>query len=198
MVELKGKRIGFAMTGSFCTLQTAMRVLENLVHSGADIYPVMSEAVWNTDTRFGQAKEFIKSAESLTGKKVIHTITQAEPIGPKSMLDALVIAPCTGNTLSKLARAQTDGCVPMAAKATLRNLRPVIIAISTNDGLGASAENLGALLGRTNVYFVPFSQDDPCAKPDSLVAHMDLTEKTLMYALDGIQLQPRIMEKQKG
>ena len=195
-MELKGKRIGFALTGSFCTFSKAFTELENLVNTGADVYPIMSETVWNTDTRFGYAKDFIKKAETLTGKGVIHTIKGAEPIGPGAILDALVIAPCTGNTIAKLAGAVTDSCVAMAAKATLRNSRPVVLAISTNDGLGASAKNIGTLLGRSNIYFVPFRQDDPESKPDSLVADMTLIEKTLTYALDGRQIQPRLIVKQ--
>lgn len=194
-MELRGKRIGFALTGSFCTLSKVMSELENLVSQGADVCPIMSETVWSTDTRFGRAKDFISRAESLTGKEIIHTIKGAEPIGPGATLDALVIAPCTGNTLAKLSGAVTDSCVAMAAKATLRNSRPVILAISTNDGLGASAKNIGTLLGRSNIYFVPFRQDDPKNKPDSLVADMTLVSDTLKLALDGHQIQPRLIVK---
>ena len=194
-MELRGKRIGFALTGSFCTLSKAMAELENLVSQGADVCPIMSETVWSTDTRFGRAKDFILRAESLTSKEIIHTIKGAEPIGPGATLDALVIAPCTGNTLAKLSGAVTDSCVAMAAKATLRNSRPVILAISTNDGLGASAKNIGTLLGRSNIYFVPFRQDDPKNKPDSLVADMTLVSDTLKLALDGHQIQPRLIVK---
>ena len=194
-MELVGKRIGFALTGSFCTFSKVMKELENLTVLGADVYPIMSETVWNTDTRFGLAKDFIEKAKTLTGKKVIHTIKGAEPIGPGAILDALVIAPCTGNTLAKLSGAITDSGVLMAAKATLRNNKPVIIAISTNDGLGASAKNIGSLLARRNIYFVPFRQDDPTGKPDSLVADMTMIEETLKNALDGHQIQPRIIVK---
>ncbi len=192
-MELIGKRIGFALTGSFCTFSKVMTELEKLISLGADVYPIMSETAWSTDTRFGLAKDFIEKAEKLTDKKVIHTIKDAEPIGPGAFLDALIIAPCTGNTLAKLSGAITDSCVAMAAKATLRNNRPVVIAISTNDGLGAGAKNIGSLLARKNIYFVPFRQDDPIKKPDSLVADMTLIEKTVKNALDGHQIQPRII-----
>ncbi len=192
-MELVGKRIGFALTGSFCTFSKVMTELEKLIELGADVYPIMSEVAWSTDTRFGTAKDFIEKAENLTGKKVIHTIKDAEPIGPGAFLDALIIAPCTGNTLAKLSGAITDSGVLMAAKATLRNNKPVIIAISTNDGLGGSAKNIGSLLVRRNIYFVPFRQDDPVGKPDSLVADMTLIEKTLKNALEGHQIQPRII-----
>ena len=192
-MELIGKRIGFALTGSFCTFSKVMKELEKLTELGADVYPIMSETAWTTDTRFGPAKDFIEKAENLTGKKVIHTIKDAEPIGPKALLDALVIAPCTGNTLAKLSAAITDSGVLMAAKATLRNNRPVIIAVSTNDGLGAGAKNLGFLLARKNIYFVPFRQDDPVNKPDSLVADMSKISETLESALCGKKLQPQIV-----
>ena len=194
-MELQGKRIGFALTGSFCTFSKVLKEIEKLADHGADICPIMSETVWATDTRFGNAKDFIEKIESITGKSIIHTIKGAEPIGPGATLDALIIAPCTGNTLAKLAGAVSDSCVAMAAKATLRNSRPVILAISTNDGLGGSAKNIGTLLGRTNIYFVPFRQDDPISKPDSLVADMTLIEKTVKSALDGHQIQPRLIVK---
>ena len=189
-MELKGKRIGFALTGSFCTFSKVMEEIENLADLGADLCPIMSETVWSTDTRFGNAKDFIEKIESITGKSIIHTIKGAEPIGPGATLDALIIAPCTGNTLAKLAGAVTDSCVAMAAKATLRNSRPVILAISTNDGLGGSAINIGTLLGRINIYFVPFAQDDPMKKPRSLMADFDMVEDTIEAAVNGKQIQP--------
>ena len=189
-MDFKKLRIGFAMTGSFCTLSRVTEELSRLCETGAEIFPIMSETVWSTDTRFGKSEEFIEKVSRITGKDIIHDIPGAEPIGPKKLLDALIIAPCTGNTLSKLAHAATDSSVAMAAKATLRNKAPVIIAVSTNDGLSAGAANIGILLGRKNVFFVPFGQDDAMKKPDSLVADMSMIEETLLNALEGKQIQP--------
>jgi len=190
-----GLRIGFAMTGSFCTFSKVMKEIETLSQKGADLVPIMSEMAWNTDTRFGKAEEFIGKFKSISQKDIIHTIKDAEPIGPKNLLDALIVAPCTGNTISKIANGITDSCVAMAAKATLRNKAPVIIAVSTNDGLGSSAKNIGILLNKANVYFVPFGQDDPNGKPDSLVADMTKIADTLKEALAGRILQPQIIER---
>ncbi len=181
--------IGFAMTGSFCTMPKIMPILEDLCNR-YDVVPIMSEMVSTTDTRFGKAEDFIKRAEACTGKKVICTVKDAEPIGPKKLLDALVIAPCTGNTLSKIANGITDSCVSMATKAHLRNRRPVVMSIATNDGLGASCKNIGLLLNTSNIYFVPCGQDDPIGKPTSLIAHQDMIEDTLLAALVGQQYQP--------
>ena len=153
----------------------------------------MSENVYSTDTRFGRAQDFIAEVEGITGEKIIHTIEGSEPVGPKNILDALIIAPCTGNTLAKIAAGITDTAVTMAAKATLRNHNPLIIAVSTNDGLGANAKNIGMLLNTENVYFVPFCQDAPVKKPESLVAHMNLIGETLKEAAEGRQIQPVIM-----
>jgi len=150
----------------------------------------MSEMVFSTDTRFGRAKDFIDTIEEICNKKIICTINTAEPIGPKNLLDALIIAPCTGNTLSKLANGVNDTCVTMAAKACLRNKKPIIIGVSTNDGLGSCAKNIGLLLNSKNIYFVPFSQDDPIQKSNSVVAKMELITPTLINALQGEQLQP--------
>lgn len=191
-MDLSGKRIGFALTGSFCTLSGVMEEVKALKDTGAEIYPIMSEMVWSTDTRFGTANEFREKLEYICKRDIIHDIRGAEPIGPKKMLDALVIAPCTGNTAAKIANGITDTCVSMAAKANLRNHCPLIIAISTNDGLSGNAHNIGMLLGRTNIYFVPFRQDDPKGKPDSLVSDMHLIVKTVESALDGVQIQPVI------
>ena len=190
-----GLRIGFAMTGSFCTFSKVMKEIEALSQKGADLVPIMSEMAWNTDTRFGKAEEFIEKFKSISQKDIIHTIKDAEPIGPKNLLDALIVAPCTGNTISKIANGITDSCVAMATKATLRNKAPVIIAVSTNDGLGSSAKNIGILLNKANVYFVPFGQDDPKGKPDSLVADMTKIADTLQEALAGRKLQPQIIER---
>ena len=194
-MALKGMKIGFALTGSFCTLDKVMAEIEALKKQDAVIIPIMSEMVWNTDTRFGKSKDFIDRVSAITGKEIIHDIKGAEPIGPKKLLDALVIAPCTGNTISKMANGITDSCVAMAAKATLRNKCPVIIAVSTNDGLSTSARNIGTLLNKENVYFVPFGQDDPIGKPDSLVADMTKISEALVSALKKEKLQPQIIEK---
>ncbi len=191
-MDFEGLKIGFAMTGSFCTLSKVMTELEKLKSQNADIVPIMSEIVWNTDTRFGKADDFKTKVSDITQKEIIHNITGAEPIGPKNLLDALVIAPCTGNTISKIANGITDSCVAMAAKATLRNKCPVIIAVSTNDGLSSSAKNIATLLNRQNIYFVPFGQDDPRGKPDSLVSDMTKIGETIFLALEGKKLQPQI------
>ncbi|NLY43611.1 MAG: dipicolinate synthase subunit B [Clostridiaceae bacterium] len=192
-MELKGLTVGFAMTGSFCTLGNIIPQVQKIVDEGAKVIPIVSENVYSTDTRFGKAKDWVQQLESITGNQVIHTITAAEPIGPKSLLDVLVIAPCTGNTLSKLANGITDTCVTLAAKAHLRNKKPVVIAVSTNDGLGANAKNIGLLLNTKNIYFVPFQQDNPIAKQNSLVAKADLIPLTLKKALDGEQIQPILL-----
>ena len=189
-MDLKDKKIGFAFTGSFCTFKKVIEELKHLAKTGAEIFPIMSSSSTGFDTRFGSAQGFMEEIRNITKKEIITTIPQAEPIGPKNYLDALIIAPCTGNTISKLANAITDTPVTMAAKATLRNAKPVIIAVSTNDGLGASAKNIGLLLNAKNIYFVPFGQDDCIKKATSLVADMSLITKTLENALDGVQIQP--------
>lgn len=183
-------KLGFAMCGSFCTMKRAIEQLERLAAQGYDILPIMSENVYSTDTYFGKASDFIRQVESLTGKEVIHTISQAEPIGPKKLIDCLVIAPCTGNTMAKLANGMTDTSVTMAAKAHLRNGRPVVIALASNDALGANAKNFGMLINTKNVYFVPVNQDDPVKKPQSLVADMTQISETVKAAISGRQIQP--------
>lgn len=189
-MKLTGKHIGFAMTGSFCTFAKVIPQIEQLAESGADIYPIMSENVYTTDTRFGSAEEFIHRVETITGKEIIHKISDAEPIGPKKLLDLVIVAPCTGCTLAKITYGVTDTPVSMAVKSHLRNGRPVLLAISTNDGLGTSAKNIGALLNYKNFYFVPFGQDDCIKKPNSLVADMTQMTAAAEHALDGRQLQP--------
>lgn len=184
------KKIGFAICGSFCTFKKVLKEVENLTEMGFDVYPIMSETASSTDTRFGKAEDFISYLRTVTKKEVITTIKEAEPIGPKGFLDALIVAPCTGNTLAKIANGVTDSSVSMAAKANLRNEKPLIIAVSTNDGLGANASNIGTLLVRKNVYFVPFGQDDPKGKPNSLVADMTKIAPALEAALDKTQIQP--------
>ena len=187
------KRLGLALCGSYCTYEKLFKAAEKLAES-YDLVPIMSENAAETDTRFGTATEHIKRLMLLSGHKVVTTIAEAEPLGPKTPLDALLIAPCTGNTLAKLAHGITDTAVTMAAKAHLRNGRPVIIALSTNDGLSGSAENIARLLNRKHVYFVPFRQDDPVKKPRSLQADFNLLEETVQAALQGRQLQPILKE----
>lgn len=183
------KRIGLAMCGSYCTYAEVFYHAEKLAEK-YDIVPIMSDTAAETDSRFGSASEHIRRLMALSGRKVISSITEAEPLGPALPLDALIIAPCTGNTLAKLAHGITDSAVTMAAKAHLRNGRPLIIAFSTNDGLSGSAENIGKLLNRKNVYFVPFRQDDAEKKPRSLQAVFPLMEEAIEAALRGEQLQP--------
>jgi len=189
-MDLKGKKIGFALTGSFCTFKKVIEELKALSGTGAEIFPIMSPASSSFDTRFGTADSFMTQIKEITKKDIIKTIPQAEPIGPKNYLDAIIIAPCTGNTIAKIAGGITDTPVTMAAKATLRNGKPVIIAVSTNDGLSASAKNIGMLLNTKNIYFVPFGQDDCINKTTSLVADMTQIIKTIENALDGVQVQP--------
>ncbi|MDL2300658.1 dipicolinate synthase subunit B [Clostridiaceae bacterium OttesenSCG-928-D20] len=185
-------RLGLCLTGSFCTFDKAVKTAYELIKT-YDVTPIMSENSLNTDTRFGKAADFKEKLELITGKPVIGSIADAEPIGPKKLFDLLLIAPCTGNTLAKLANGITDSAVTMAAKAHLRNERPLIIAVSTNDGLAAASENIGRLLSRRNVYFVPFGQDDAIKKPRSLVADFDKIGKTLELALESEQIQPILL-----
>lgn len=187
---MKKITVGFALCGSFCTFSKVIPEIENLSRAGYDIVPIMSHAACTTDTRFGTAKEFTRQIEEICGRPIIKTVAEAEPIGPGKLLDALIIAPCTGNTAAKLANGVTDTSVTMAAKAQLRNCRPLIIAISTNDGLGLNLKNIGTLAGQKNVFFVPYGQDDPFDKTNSLVADMTKIPATLIAALSGIQLQP--------
>lgn len=192
-MDLKDKTIGFAVTGSFCTFDKAFTALEALAKTGADIVGIMSQNAYETDTRFGESKLWQDKMRQITGKDIIHTIKGAEPIGPKKLLDALIIAPCTGNTIGKLACGITDSAPSMAAKAHLRNERPLIVAVSTNDGLGASGKNIMTLINSKNIYLVPFGQDDPIKKSKSLVADMNLIVPTMISALDGKQLQPLLV-----
>ncbi|MHB1420626.1 MAG: dipicolinate synthase subunit B [Bacillota bacterium] len=193
-MHLKGKKIGFALTGSHCTLNSILPVVRKLVDAGAEVFPIFSQTVLGTDTRFGTAEHWKTEMESITGKKIIASIVEAEPIGPKALLDVIVVAPCTGNTLAKIANGIVDSPVLMAVKSQLRNQRPVILAISTNDGLGMNAKNIGLLLNIKNMYMVPFGQDDPQTKPNSLVAHMDVLPESVEYALDGKQIQPMLVQ----
>lgn len=192
-MTLSGKEIGFAMTGSFCTFSIIFKELEKLVASGASVTPIFSNAVQDIDCRFGNSKEFYETAERITGKKPILRLETAEPIGPKSLLDLLIIAPCTGNTLAKLNLAITDSPVLMAAKAHLRNDKPVLIFPSTNDALSMNFKNIGELLNCKNIYFVPFTQDNYKKKPNSLVADESFLLPAAEYALDRRQIQPLIL-----
>ena len=182
--------IGYAFCGSFCTHSASVEALKRLLNKGYDILPIMSENVYTTDTRFGKARDLIAKVEELTGRRVVHSIVDAEVLGPKIKLDAMVVAPCTGNTLAKIARGITDTSVTMAAKAHLRSDRPTVLALCSNDALSANLQNISILLERKNVYFTPLKQDDPDKKPHSLVAELSLVDKTLEYALEGKQLRP--------
>ena len=193
-MDMERLNVGFALCGSFCTLAKALKAMEDCAARGWELWPILSDAVACTDTRFGRAEDFRARIRELCGRELITTVAQAEPIGPKKLLDALVICPCTGNTLAKLAHGITDGAVTMAAKAHLRNGRPLILAPSTNDGLSASAPNIGALLGRRQVFFVPFGQDDFRGKPTSLVADFSRTADAVEAALRGVQLQPLLLK----
>lgn len=186
-------RVGFALTGSFCTFEKALRAMEATAKVYPRLLPIFSETAGATDTRFGRSTDFLQAATEICGHGVIDSIRAAEPIGPKQLLDVLVIAPCTGNTLAKLAAGIADTAVTMAAKAHLRNGRPVVVAVSTNDGLAGAARNIGELLCRKHYYFVPFRQDDPVGKPTSLVADMEQIPATVTAALAGEQLQPLLL-----
>lgn len=179
--------IGFALTGSFCTISNSLMIMEELSDEGYEILPIFSEALYSTDTRFGMAEDILKKVETITKRKIIHSIVDAEPIGPKEKLEAMIICPCTGNTLAKLANGITDTCVCMAAKAHLRNNRPLVIALASNDALSANLKNIGTLISRKNVYLTPMMQDDPINKPHSLFFSFDHVLPTLKLALEGKQ-----------
>ena len=184
--------IGFALCGSFCTYARVFPVMETLALEHK-LIPIFSEVSYTTDSRFGTHQDHIETARQICGGEILHTIPQVEPIGPKKLLDALVIAPCTGNTLAKLAHSIADGPVTMAAKSHLRNGRPILLAISTNDALAGAAENIGKLMGRKHYYFVPFRQDDAINKPTSIVADFDKIAPGIDAALGGTQLQPVLL-----
>ena len=185
-------RIGFALTGSFCTFKPVFEQMETLVREDYDVTPIMSANAYATDTRFGRAADWVQKAEEITGKSVIHTIAQAEPIGPKKLLDLLLIAPCTGNTLGKLACGIYDTAPTLAVKSHRRNERPVLLAVSTNDALASSAVNIGRLQNQKGFYFVPHEQDDFRGKPRSCVADFTRILPAVQAALEGKQLQPMI------
>ncbi|MBS7298005.1 MAG: dipicolinate synthase subunit B [Eubacteriales bacterium] len=192
-MELEGKTIGFAITGSFCTFKKVIKEMEYLKSLNTTVVPIMSQAAYTTDTRFGDAEEIKARIEDICGRGIISTFKEAEPIGPKGYLDLLIVAPCTGNSLAKLASGIADTSVTMAAKAHLRNQKPVLLAVSTNDGLANAAKNIGALLNYKNVFFVPFRQDDCINKPTSLVADMPSIIPAARFALDGKQIQPVLL-----
>lgn len=192
---MNGTRVGFAICGSYCTYDKMLSALRDVKEKYKDVQPIMSENSYTTDSRFGTAEHFIEEVENICGRKILKTIAEVEPIGPKALLDMLIIAPCTGNTIAKIANGVTDTAVTMACKAHLRNSRPVVIALSTNDALSGNAANIGALLNRKNFYFVPFYQDDAINKPCSLAADLDKVCDTIEAALKGKQLQPLLITK---
>ena len=194
-MKLDKIRVGYGVTGSFCTFSKMIETVNKIKQEGADIYPVMSEISYTTDTRFGTAEHFVKTLSDICKRDVIKSVKEAEPIGPKKLLDLMIVAPCTGNTLAKLANGITDTSVTMAVKAHIRNGKPVLLGISTNDALGNSARNIGALMNYKNIYFVPFEQDDYEGKPTSLVACFDKIVPAAEAALDGIQLQPLLLKR---
>ena len=194
-MDLKHARVGFALTGSFCTLQKTLSVMQALKQSGAVLYPILSDSVADWDTKFGEASVWRDRITAVCGRAPVTTVVGAEPIGPGKLLDLLIIAPCTGNTLGKLSHGITDTAPTMAAKAHLRNGRPVLIAPSTNDGLAASAENIGRLMNRKHIYFVPFYQDDPANKKTSLVFDSGAFMEAARLALMGEQMMPVLLQK---
>ena len=191
----KGIQVGFALTGSHCTFDEVMPEIQKFVDAGAIVTPIISYSEKTKDTRFGTSEDWQRKLSEIPNNEIISSIVDAEPIGPSRKLDILVIAPCTGNTIAKLANAMTDSPVIMAAKAQLRNQRPLVLAISTNDGLSMNAQNIAKLYNSKNIYFVPYGQDAPETKPNSLVARMDLIMETCEQALQGKQLQPMVIER---
>lgn len=192
---LEGKHIGFGLTGSHCTYDQVVPQIQRLMDEGAKVTAFVTYTVKNTVTKFGDGRDWVKKVEEITGNEVVDSMVKAEPFGPKTPLDCMVIAPLTGNSLSKFASAMTDSPPLMAAKATLRNRKPVVLGISTNDGLGLNAANIATLLAAKHIYFIPFGQDDPNKKPTSLVASMDFMCETVAAAIGGRQLQPMLVEK---
>ncbi len=192
-MNLEKVKIGYAFTGSFCTFRKSIEALKKIIDKGAIVTPIMSFNSYYMDTKFGKSDNFIKEIEEITGNSIIHTIQDAEPIGPKKMFDILVVAPCSGNTISKLANDIIDTPAIMAVKSHLRNEKPVVIAISTNNALSGNAMNIGKLLNMKHYYFVPFKQDNPITKPRSLVFDSEYISKTIEYALDKEQIQPILL-----
>ncbi len=195
-MTIQGKNVGIALTGSFCTFHKVFPQIERLLAEKANVYTIFSERSQTTDTRFGKADDFLRKAEEITGNKPITTLTEAEKLGPNNLLDIIAIAPCTGNTLAKMTNAVTDSAVLMATKGLLRNNKPIVITLSTNDALSNNLKNIGILINTKNIYFVPFGQDNYKGKPNSMMADFDLLLPTLEEALDGRQLQPVILTPQ--
>ncbi|MBD7964237.1 MAG: dipicolinate synthase subunit B [Bacillota bacterium] len=197
-MDFKGKHIGFGLTGSHCTYDAVFPQIQKLVELGANVSPFFTHTVGHTSTRFGEEGEWVEKIKQITGNEPVDSIVKAEPFGPKTPLDCMVIAPLTGNSISKFANAMTDSPVLMGAKATLRNQKPVVLGISTNDGLGLNGVNIMRLMATKNIYFIPFSQDDPVKKQNSLVAHMDTLIETIELAIEGKQLQPVLRVRDLG
>lgn len=195
-MTIHGKNVGIALTGSFCTFNKVFPQIERLVAENANVYTIFSERSQCTDTRFGDASDFLQKAEEITGNKPITTLAEAEKLGPNNLLDIIAIAPCTGNTLAKMANAITDSAVLMAAKGLLRNNKPIVITLSTNDALSNNLKNIGILINTKNIYFVPFGQDNYKGKPNSMVSDFNLIVPALEEALEGKQLQPVILTPQ--
>lgn len=195
-MTIQGKNVGIAFTGSFCTFDKIFPQIERLISEKANVYTIFSERSQTTDTRFGNADTFLQRAKEITGNTPITTYVEAEKLGPKNILDVLIIAPCTGNTLAKMANAITDSTVLMAAKGLLRNNKPVVIAVSSNDALSNNLKNIGMLINNKNLFFVPFGQDNYKGKPNSMVANFDSILPTIEEALEGKQLQPVILTPQ--
>ena len=193
-MDLEGKNVGYVFTGSFCTFRKSIDEMKKIVEKKANVLPIMSYHSYELDTKFGKAQDFIDEIEKITGNKIIHTIPEAEPIGPKHLTDIMIIAPCTGNTIAKLVSGITDTPATMAAKSHLRNNNALVIAVSTNDALSGNASNIGKLLNMKNYYFVPFKQDNPISKPNSIVFDASYIIKTLEYALEGKQIQPILLQ----
>ena len=187
-------RIGFAITGSYCTIEEILKIIKLVIDDGHEVIPIVSEGIIQYDTRFGKGKDFKKEIETITKKEIVSTILEAEKFGSINKLDLIVIAPATGNFVAKLANGITDSTVTMATKSTMRNNKPVVIGISTNDGLGFNGENITKLINSKNIFFVPFGQDDPINKSKSLIAHFELLPETINYALKGVQIQPILKE----
>lgn len=194
MKNLDGLNLGVALCGSFCTFSKTIILIEELVNKGLNVFPIMSFNAYNTCTRFGKPEDIINKIETLTGKTIIHTIVDAEPLGPKGILDAILIAPCTGNTLAKMTYGITDTPVLLAAKSLMRNGKPIIIALATNDGIGGNLKNIGYMINKKDIYFVPLGQDDTVKKPYSLVADFSRTISTIEFALNDQQIQPIFIE----
>jgi dipicolinate synthase subunit B len=193
MMRFAGIKIGFALSGSHCTIPNVLPYIKLLKEEGATVVGILSPAVLNTDTRFGKATEVLEKLKAITGEALLTTLSDVEPVGPQDWFDIVVVAPCTGNTLAKMALGITDTAVTLACKSQLRNNRPVVLSIATNDGLSGNARNLGVLLNRKNIYFVPFGQDAPATKENSIVAKMNLIPETILAALDHRQVQPLLV-----